>query len=91
MFEQARVILQYECLLVAVGFCDASDSELFPRYMIIAEEVQALKNRLQLTVRPGSMHPHHSLFPQFHARLLTSALLLLPGHEQVSREGCERT
>ena len=57
MFEQARVILQYECLLVAVGFCDASDSELFPRYMIIAEEVQALKKQVAADGEAGFHAP----------------------------------
>ena len=30
----------YERIVLALGFCDASDPELFPRYMVIADEVQ---------------------------------------------------
>ena len=81
MFEQARVIVR---LLVALGLCDASDSELFPRYMIIAEEVQRVER-----VAGGESK---LCLLQCHVGHVTSflQLLLAPAHEQVSREECER-
>ena len=40
MFEQAGKIVEYERLLVALGLWDPQDKDKFPRYMVIAEEVE---------------------------------------------------
>ena len=40
MFEQAETIVEYERLLIALGLWDSNDKDKFPRYMIIAEEVE---------------------------------------------------
>ena len=40
MFEQARVIVQWERVLLGTGLWQNSDPKCFPRYMTIAEEVQ---------------------------------------------------
>ena len=40
MFEQAKTIVEYERLLIALGLWDPNDEDKFPRYMIIAEEVE---------------------------------------------------
>ena len=79
MFEQARVILQYECLLVAVGFCDASDSELFPRYMIIAEEVQALKKQVAADGEAGFHAPTSFSIPTISRKTSDFCLTSLAG------------
>ncbi len=40
MFAQAREIVEYEGLLVALGLWDSQDKDKFPRYLVVAEEVE---------------------------------------------------